>query len=383
MALFKIFKGLKDNLPKTYKDGYCYFTINDGKMYIDTKDSDSTGRILLNAGHADTATNVAWTGITSKPSYYDAKAIKSITRSGTTFTYTCMDGTTDTFTQQDNNTTYSNATTSAAGLMSTSDKSKLDRIATGAQVNQNAFSNIIVGSTTIAADTTTDSLTLVGSNVTITPDATNDKVTFTVANGTTSAKGVVQLTNSTSSTSTTTAATPNSVKSAYDLANQAKTAAATAQATADSKANASHTHNYAGSSSAGGAANSATKVYTTATNSSTYKSYQIPFLSGDESGNSNLLKNNGIKFDVRDGTTSQNGVALLLLGDTTASGTAGNKSGGVYIYNSKGKCAAMIPAENKGNITITLPSATGTLATTADITSAINSLRDEFANGSW
>ena len=52
---------------------------------------------------------------------------------------------------------------------------------------------------------------------------------------TTSAKGIVQLTNSTSSTSTTTAATPNSVKSAYDLANQAKTAAATAQTTADGK----------------------------------------------------------------------------------------------------------------------------------------------------
>lgn len=48
-----------------------------------------------------------------------------------------------------------------------------------AEVNQNAFSNVIVGSTTIAADSKTDSLTLVaGSNVTITPDATNDKITI-------------------------------------------------------------------------------------------------------------------------------------------------------------------------------------------------------------
>lgn len=39
-----------------------------------------------------------------------AKAIKSITRSGTTFTYTCIDGTTGSFTQQDNNTTYSAGT---------------------------------------------------------------------------------------------------------------------------------------------------------------------------------------------------------------------------------------------------------------------------------
>lgn len=48
-----------------------------------------------------------------------------------------------------------------------------------AYVNQNAFSNVVVGSTTIAADTTTDTLTLVaGSNITITPDATNDKITI-------------------------------------------------------------------------------------------------------------------------------------------------------------------------------------------------------------
>lgn len=45
--------------------------------------------------------------------------------------------------------------------------------------------------------------------------------TLTIADATTSVKGAVQLTDSTSSTSTTTAATPNSVKSAYDLANGA------------------------------------------------------------------------------------------------------------------------------------------------------------------
>lgn len=116
----------------------------------------------------------------------------------------------------------------------TTEKNKLSGIASGAQVNQNAFSNIAVnGQTTVAADTATDTVTFVGSNVTITTDATNDKVTFSVADGSTSGKGVVQLTNSTSSTSTTTAATPSSVKSAYDLANTAKTNAATAQSRAD------------------------------------------------------------------------------------------------------------------------------------------------------
>lgn len=94
------------------------------------------GALSGNATTATTATNVAWGGVTSKPSYYDAKAIKGITRSGTTFTYTCMDGTTGTFTQQDNNTTYSVATTSANGLMSSTDKTKLNamELATLAEV---------------------------------------------------------------------------------------------------------------------------------------------------------------------------------------------------------------------------------------------------------
>lgn len=52
-------------------------------------------------------------------------------------------------------------------------------IENGAEVNQNAFSNVKVGSTTIAADSKTDTLELVaGANVTLTPDATNDKVTI-------------------------------------------------------------------------------------------------------------------------------------------------------------------------------------------------------------
>lgn len=92
------------------------------------------------------------------------------------------DATNDKITIAATDTTYSNATTSTAGLMSASDKTKLNGIATGAEVNQNAFSNITVGSTTIQADSKTDTLTLVaGTNITLTPDATNDKVTIEAA----------------------------------------------------------------------------------------------------------------------------------------------------------------------------------------------------------
>ena len=69
-------------------------------------------------------------------------------------------------------------TANDTGLMTAADKTKLNGIATGAEVNQNAFSNVKVGSTTVAADAKTDTLEFAGSNVTLTPDATNDKVTI-------------------------------------------------------------------------------------------------------------------------------------------------------------------------------------------------------------
>lgn len=50
---------------------------------------------------------------------------------------------------------------------------------TGAQVNQNAFSNVTVDSTTIAAGSTTDTIQLAaGTGISLTPDATNKKITI-------------------------------------------------------------------------------------------------------------------------------------------------------------------------------------------------------------
>jgi hypothetical protein len=81
------------------------------------------------------------------------------------------------------------ATQTAEGLMSAEDKTKLDGIATGAQSNQNAFSNVAVGSTTISADNVTDTLTLVaGSNITLTPDTTNDQITIAATDTNTDTK---------------------------------------------------------------------------------------------------------------------------------------------------------------------------------------------------
>lgn len=86
------------------------------------------------------------------------------------------------------------ATKDADGLMSSTDKIKLDGIAPGAEVNQNAFSNVTVESTTISADSKTDTLTLAaGNNITLTPDAANGKITISssYAAASESASGIV------------------------------------------------------------------------------------------------------------------------------------------------------------------------------------------------
>lgn len=79
----------------------------------------------------------------------------------------------------------------------TAEKTKLNGISTGAEVNQNAFSNVAVGTTTVAADTKTDTLTLsAGDNVTLTANATSDTITIaatdtTYSEATTSAAGLM------------------------------------------------------------------------------------------------------------------------------------------------------------------------------------------------
>lgn len=122
------------------------------------------------------------------------------------------------------------ATTSVNGFMSSTDKTKLDGMAAGAQVNQNAFSNVKVGTTTIAADTTTDTVEFVaGTNVVITPDATNDKITIALGSAvetTTGAqtKATTAETNAKAYADTKVAALVNSSPGTLDTLNELATA---------------------------------------------------------------------------------------------------------------------------------------------------------------
>lgn len=79
----------------------------------------------------------------------------------------------------------------------TTEKNKLSGISSGAEVNQNAFSNVAVGTSTIQADSKTDTLTLTaGDNVTLTPNTTSDTITIaatdtTYSDATTSTHGLM------------------------------------------------------------------------------------------------------------------------------------------------------------------------------------------------
>ena len=165
---------------------------------------------------ATVATSGSYNDLSNKPTIGNGTVtIKQAGTSKGTFTMNQSGNTTIELT--DNNTTYGVATQSANGLESAADKKKLDGIATGAEVNQNAFSNVVVGSTTISADSKTDSLTLAGSNVTLTPDTTNDKVTIgiTKANVTSALGYTPPTTNTTYGVAT--SSTLGLVKSGTDI----------------------------------------------------------------------------------------------------------------------------------------------------------------------
>ena len=104
------------------------------------------------------------------------------------------------------NHTHTTATQSSNGYMSNADKKKLDGIASGAEVNQNTFANVKVGSNTIQADAKQDTLELAaGTNISLVGDANNDKVTIGVTGKVASASQADNATNATNATKATNA----------------------------------------------------------------------------------------------------------------------------------------------------------------------------------
>ncbi len=113
-------------------------------------------------------------------------------------------------------------------------------------------------------------------------------------------------------------------------------------------------------------ASNASQVSITATNPSSGTTYAIPFINGFTSGSGYAVRvNNGLQYYTKEGTTSAAGTAELGLGNSTATGTAGNKVGKIYLYGTSTGYTYIAPTNNTtNNITINLPSSGGTLALT-------------------
>ena len=127
-------------------------------------------------------------------------------------------------TQIDNKITAHNtvATTTAPGHMSAAMVTKLNGIAEGAEVNQNAISTVQIGTETATAGGKQSTITFKSENGVNVGFDSNQAIVISGVDATTTAKGVVQLTDGVASASTTTAATANAAKTAYDKANAAQ-----------------------------------------------------------------------------------------------------------------------------------------------------------------
>ena len=110
-----------------------------------------------------------------------------------------------------------------------------------------------------------------------------------------------------------------------------------------------------------GNASSATKVYGTLTNSSISATYYIPFHTNASSENKSLLNNDGFRHTTVEGTTSAVGYNILSLGNSIASGTAGNKCGRINIYSTDVGCGILYQAAVSSPISHILPTTGGTI----------------------
>ena len=142
----------------------------DGNLHVPATGTTNSGRILKAGATAGSLSwgTLAWSDIQSRPTTLSGFGITDAAPSS----HVGSGG-----------TSHAAVTTTTNGFMIASDKTKLDGIASGAEVNQNAFSNVVVGASTISADSKSDSLTLIaGNNITLTPDTANDGVTIAVTN---------------------------------------------------------------------------------------------------------------------------------------------------------------------------------------------------------
>ena len=202
--------------------------------------------VTANAYTLPTATSSVLGGVKTGSNITNSSGTISITKDNVTSALG--------YTPPTTNTTYSNATTSVAGLMSVDDKKKLDGIASGANnytyTLPTASSSTLGGVKTTSTVTSTSGLTAcpIISGV---PYYKDSNTTYSLSSfGVTATASELNVLDGITATVT-------------EL-NYCDGVTSNIQTQLNSKSDSGHTHNYAGSSSAGGAATSANKINTNA-----------------------------------------------------------------------------------------------------------------------
>jgi hypothetical protein len=184
--------------------------------------------------------------------------------------------------------------------------------------------------------------------------------TSTVPTASTSVYGITKLSSSTSSTSTALAATASAVKSAYDLASGKSTVSFAASLTSGTKVgtitiNGTATDLYCQT-------NTDAKVTSTTTNPTTKTTYYPTWVTGATTGG--VAINDGFRFDTLEGTADATGYGIIKLGNSTASGTAGNKYGRIDLFSNSTSYGYIRQADTTAAVAHTLPATSGTILNT-------------------
>lgn len=108
--------------------------------------------------------------------------------------------------------------------------------------------------------------------------------------------------------------------------------------------------------------NTDTKVTATATEPTSATSWYPICSTTNTTSTATTVKNPELRVTVLEGTASAEGKVEIVLGNSTASGTAGNKTGWVSLYNNKGKWTSVRPhTGDTENRSLYTPKAGGTL----------------------
>lgn len=124
-------------------------------------------------------------------------------------------------------------------------------------------------------------------------------------------------------------------------------------------------------------ATNATNTGITNTNPTSGTWYYPTWVTGT-SGNLPHRVNDGYKCYTLEGTTSAVGHSYIQIGNTTASGTAGNKQGHLRVYSASSGYTDIVTTTSTSNFTITLPAASGTVSLTSHTHSAATTSANGF-----